>query len=251
MKKLFQQFTMVAAATALMTVGMTVARTQTASAASITNGGFETGDFAGWTVNDLNVTFQPMDVLSGGTATNLNNFIGGNLVMPSDGEFAAVNGFDGNSGNISLSQNIGTINSGDVLSFDYRAAWDMITFSNPTARERSFKVQLAAADGGNPLEIFDILTAENNTSTVGGSQNNDTGMLSESIDLSAFAGLDASLSFLWSIPDNFTGPANFQLDNVQIQPGSTASVPEPTTILGLFAVGGAGVVSRRKKQAAK
>ncbi|MCJ8282867.1 MAG: PEP-CTERM sorting domain-containing protein [Rivularia sp. ALOHA_DT_140] len=29
------------------------------------------------------------------------------------------------------------------------------------------------------------------------------------------------------------------------------SVPEPTTILGLFAVGGAAVVSRRKKQAAK
>lgn len=29
------------------------------------------------------------------------------------------------------------------------------------------------------------------------------------------------------------------------------SVREPTTILGLFAVGGAGVVSRRKKQAAK
>ncbi|MEO1430210.1 MAG: PEP-CTERM sorting domain-containing protein [Cyanobacteria bacterium J06633_8] len=53
--------------------------------------------------------------------------------------------------------------------------------------------------------------------------------------------------------------ANISRTNGQVQTWSfdvatanaAQSVPEPTTILGLFAVGGLGVVSRRKKQAAR
>ncbi|WP_414621109.1 PEP-CTERM sorting domain-containing protein [Calothrix sp. CCY 0018] len=67
-------------------------------------------------------------------------------------------------------------------------------------------------------------------------------------DLTAFAGSTVRLAF--RNVDN-QGFFHAGVDNVQIQSASTASVPEPTTILGLFAVGGAGVVSRRKKQAAK
>ena len=54
--------------------------------------------------------------------------------------------------------------------------------------------------------------------------NSDTGPLSGSLDLSPFAGTDARVNFTWFIPDAFSGPANFQLDNVAI-------VPEPTSLL--------------------
>ena len=130
---------------------------------------------------------------------------------PTDGNFAAVNGFDGNGPiTISLSQNI-FVTDDAIINFDYRAGWDLSTFStDPEAR--LFDVNINIAGGGANLANFNILTAASETIV------RDTGDLFGSVDLSAFTGQLVELSFDWYVPQNFTGPAFFQLDNVRAAP---------------------------------
>jgi len=151
-------------------------------AASVTNGSFETGDFSGWIPTDIAVPFDSQVVLLAGATTGFGPF-GPNVAIPSDGSFAQSNGFDGGGPDtISLAQDIGVIGSGELLTFDYRAGWDLITFSSPGDLNRFFTVFIEPAGGGVPLGSFLILTAPIGTDTFGG-PNSDTGPLSEVIDL--------------------------------------------------------------------
>ena len=192
-------------------------------AAGVANGSFETGDFAGWIATDKGAPFEPLAVLPAGTVTFLDGFLSPNVVIPSDGIFAANHGFDGGTGGatISLAKDIGVISGGDVLTFDYRAGWDLISFCGGCG-PRTFDVSVEPAGGGGALTTINVLTALPGTDTSGG-PNSDTGPLSGMLDLSPFAGTDARVNFTWFIPDAFSGPANFQLDNVAI-------VPEPTSL---------------------
>jgi hypothetical protein len=176
-------------------------------AGPIVNGSFETGDFSGWTVQDLSGPFYPASVVAAGTSPGFGLFAS----APTDGGFAAVNGFDGNGpGTISLMQTITVDTASDVLRFDYRAGWDMVTFGGSTM-DRVFAVQIEST-GGAVLATQTILTATAAT------QNLDTGNLSGSVSLAPFAGSTIQIRFLWTIPQNLTGPAFFQLDNVRISP---------------------------------
>ena len=201
--------------------------------AGITNGSFETGDFAGWIPLDKGAPFEPLAVLPAGTVTLFDGFLGPNVVIPSDGMFAANHGFDGGTGGatISLAQDVGVISSGDILTFDYRAGWDLITFCAGCG-PRTFDVSVEPAGGGPALTTVNVLTALPGTDTFGG-PNSDTGPLSGMLDLSPFAGTDARVNFTWFIPDAFSGPANFQLDNVAIVPEPASAV---TALLGLLGV---------------
>lgn len=251
MKKLFQQFTMVAAATTLMTVGMTVARTQAANAASLTNGGFETGDHTGWTVVVQEDSGGDRFV-TGGTSTPLT---GSPIPNPSEGEFFSVTDQFG-PGSYVLFQDIALeSDSNHTLSFDWFAqdyfnagvsdAGNMNKDAFPNHHFRVDIVDTSFTDWFKPNSSAGVLanlispTAE--ASPVNGFNN-------ATFDLTAFAGSTVRLAF--RNVDN-KGFFHAGVDNVQIQSASTASVPEPTTILGLFAVGGFSVVSRRKKQALK
>lgn len=95
----------------------------------------------------------------------------------------------------------------EVLRFDYRAGWDLIEFSFPDSLDCFFEVFIEPAGGGIPLGGSLILTAPGGTDTSGG-PNSDTGPLSGTIDLSPFAGTDARVNFVWSVPGDFTGPGN-------------------------------------------
>lgn len=202
-----------------------------ANATLINNGSFETGDFTGWTTQDLSIPFFPQQVVGSGVSPGFGFFSS----SPTDGQFAAVNGFDGNGpGTISLSQDI-TVTSQSTILFDYRAAWNMLNFGGSTIN-RIFDVNIETAGGGANLANFSILTATAGTAVL------DTTDLLGSIDLSSFIGQTVSLNFDWYVPQNFTGPAFFQLDNIR-----STSVPEPS-ILALFGLGLAGIgLSRRKK----
>ena len=209
-----------------------------ASAATIVNGGFETGDFTGWVTTDSPDPFDAIGVAAGGTITEFDGFLGPNVVIPSEGGFAASHGFDGLPGVISISQDVGIVGAADVLTFDYRAGWDLITFITPGASDRSFDVVIEAAGGGGAVfGTFNQLIAAAGTDTSGG-PNTDTGPLSGSVDLSVFAGTNIRVTFAWTVPDQFTGPANAQLDNVAIIPSPGAA--------GLAAVAGLAVIRRRR-----
>ncbi len=224
-------------------VALIIATAGQVPAAIITNGSFETGDFTDWISTDIGAPFDVQAVLAAGTPTAFAGFLGPNVVIPTHGNFAASNGFDGGGpGVISLAQDIGVIAPGDLLTFDYRAGYDLNSFG--AVLDRFFRVLIEPMGGGGALLDSLVLTAPAFSDTAGG-PNSDTGPLSTAIDLSSLAGTDARVNFVWTVPEDFTGPANAQLDNVRI----TSAVPEPSS-LALFALGtfGMGIVAARRRR---
>lgn len=220
------------------TVSAALCLAQTTSAAVITNGSFETGTFSGWTASDLATPFSPLSVQTAGSA---NTFGWPWSSSPTDGRFTAFSGFDGaGPGTISLAQDIGVVTAAtSSLSFDYRAAWDLSTYCVGCS-SRLFDVVVLPGGGGAPLGSFNIITAGPGTIV------SDTGALTGTLDLSAFIGTSIRLSFDLTIPNDFSGPAQWEMDNVTLS-SNGAEVPEPASIaifgLGLLGLGW----SRRKK----
>jgi hypothetical protein len=172
----------------------------------LTNGSFETGDFTGWTTQDLSSPFWPLTVDGAGVNPGFGFFSS----SPTDGSWAALLGFDGDGpGTIEIGQDA-TIPAvaQATLHFDYRGGWDLFTFG--AILDRTFSVQIEPPGGGPPLFTQLILTAQAGTNV------SDTGPLNGTVDLSPWVGQQIHINFVWWVPENFSGPAFFQLDNVYI-----------------------------------
>jgi hypothetical protein len=193
----------------------------------VANCGFETGDFSGWITQDLTVPFYPLSVGGAGLSPGLGLFTS----APTEGIVAALHGFDGNGpGTIEIAQDVVIPSYGQPeLLFDYRAGWDMLSFGGST-QDRTFEV-VVETGGGAPLQTDGILTA------VAGTVNLDTGNLEGTVDLSAFKGMVIRIKFVWTVPENLTGPAFFQLDNVLIAPPAWSGSQTPCCNDGLGAPG--------------
>jgi hypothetical protein len=174
----------------------------------VVNCGFETGDFSGWVVSDASAPLFPLQVVGAGTSS-----FGGLFVSaPTQGSFAAVTGFDaGQPAVIRLGQDIVLGADARTLIFSYRAGWDLASFCFSCSLDRHFQVAVEPAGGGVPLQTTVLLTAIVRTRLP------DTGPLQGTVDLSAFAGTSIRVVFEWTIPQSSTGPAFFQLDNVQVR----------------------------------
>jgi MYXO-CTERM domain-containing protein len=197
--------------------------------AQIINGSFETGDFTGWTTQDLADPLNALTVRTNGYNEGYGLF----STQATNGSYVATTGFDGaGPGTISISQNIGLLtSSADLLTFDYRAGWDMLDYAGSTLN-RTFDLVLSPSGGGSPLATFNVLTA------YAGTKNPDTGAFTSQLNLSAFIGDNVNISFQWYVPQDFTGPAFAQLDNVQL---SAASAPEPS--IWALLLGGLGLLA--------
>jgi len=171
-----------------------------------TNCGFESGDFTGWVTSDLNAPFVPLQIVAGGLDPGFGFFI----TAPSEGTNAAYSGFDGDGpGRIEIAQDILVPSTADDLTFDYRGAWELTTFG--ATIDRNFDVEIQPSGGGAALQTTTILTAPAGNTTL------DTGSLSGSIDMSAYANQSVRVAFVLNVPENGTGPAALQLDNIAIQ----------------------------------
>lgn len=190
-----------------------------ASAADLlTNGSFETGDFTGWTATSPNdgcgiePSFgDPWTVLASPASGWC--YSGFDPEWPTsissvDGSFFADVTWDGDgSADQELSQTV-TIPTAttDTLAWSDNTSWDL-TFGATVARVES--VDVLSGDGSTLLQSFTIQSLA--PDTIGA-----TGWVSRSLDLSAYAGQTVEIRFHLTVPENFTGPANFALDAVTL-----------------------------------
>ncbi|MCK5038157.1 MAG: hypothetical protein KAS16_03565 [Thermoplasmata archaeon] len=171
------------------------------------NPSFETGDSTNWIATDVAGPYVPMFV--GGAGNQCPDIATAFLTAPTDGIFSLQHGFDGaGPGNILLGQDYTVPYGAPTLTFDYRAAWDLVLV--PATIDRTFSVHIEPAGGGAPLQTDLILTAVANT------QVDDTGILQGIVDLSPFMGSTIYIDFDWWVPETNSGPAYFELDNIQI-----------------------------------
>jgi hypothetical protein len=213
----------------------------------VVNGSFETGDFTGWSIKELQPASNPSlpltvdvagvqypaDVFSAGFSVSLDYFGS----EPTDGQFAALNDFNGDdpatTGFINrreLYQDMTLPPGTTTLQFDYRAAWELFRFGS--TMDRTFGVEIEPAGGGATLLSQTILTAYN------GGYEEDTDNPSGGgppyppggVDLSPFAGQDIRLKFVWNIPEPGTGFGFFQLDNIRVNATPGASPPSVTIV---------------------
>jgi hypothetical protein len=170
----------------------------------LTNGSFEAGNAGGWILSDIAFPLTPLAVRGAG----FNSGFGFFSTAPTDGNYCLAGGFDGDGpGRIRAAVDVVLPPSPVTLTFNYRFAWDMQNYSGSTL-PRTFGVTIEPFGGGTGLLTNIFLTA------LPGTANYDTGNQTGPVNLSPFSGHAIRISFDATIPESFTGPGFFQLDNV-------------------------------------
>lgn len=204
------------------------------------NCGFESGDFSDWVVTDLPDPFFDVIVDTAGVTPGFGFFNS----APTQGSFAALSGFDGDGpGVIEFAQDVSLPPGADTLTFDYRAAYQLTFGAN---LDREFRVEVQPSGGGAALASEVILVA------VAGDTVTDTGALNGAVDVSAFANQAVRVAFVLDVPEGFTGPAFFQLDNVALEIAAEPQVIPTLSRVGLVATAAVllllGALSLRRRK---
>lgn len=172
----------------------------------ITNGNFETGTLAGWSATTTLAT--PL------CAWQINNCLG-DPPASDGGTSYASNGFDGSGpGTYTLSQVV------DMPAGTATLSWEDDFFTDYSGLPRTMTVEVLNASGSSVLGAVYSDTPPNN---------GDTGWVSHSVDLSAYTGQAVEIAFIETIPQDFTGPAGFGIDNIELLATPT---PAPAAAVG-------------------
>jgi len=226
---------------------LSLAHLAPAHATLLTNGGFENGNSAGWTVTGSGngSCNQNFVVSNSGSATQCAGYapVPATFVDPHSGGYAAYASFDG-AGPVhhtiteTFTVPVGT-SSATVEWFDafgFGAGW-----TYPLARVYSVNL----LDSSNAL--VGTLQSTSFVNQAGGIFQDWTGHSADiSALLSGLSGQNAKIQFDLFIPQTFTGPAVFALDDVSVTAGG--AVPEPGTA-ALLALGALGLGLGRRRAA--
>ncbi len=187
---------------------------------NLQNPGFESGDFTGWNpVSNIppGGELTPWNVSSGGTG-----WFGS--AYPFQGSFYAQNGFDGGAGlSYELFQDVFVPPAASaVLTWRDRIQWDSLGIGS--SQPRLYRVTIQPAGGGAPLATiysFDIV--------MNGAPYSDTGYVTHNVDLAALGLTGQALRVHWFqyIPEEYTGPAQFEIDAVELD-CEAAGTPPPS-----------------------
>lgn len=179
---------------------------------NLNNASFEAGDFTDWTTQDLEVAFVALSVRETGTVDPTGGLVGFDLAA-TDGLFAASHGFDGTGATtgspITIAQEFVVVDP--AITFDHRTAWDLMFMGIPANLDRTFDVVLF--DRFQGIEIL-----RTNVQTFAAGTSGDTGLVSSVVDVSTAIGQQLELRLEWSVPEDFTGPALVEIDNLCNRP---------------------------------
>jgi hypothetical protein len=165
----------------------------------ITNGDFETGTFAGWSATTT--LASPLCAWQFSTCGWFD------FVTPAadGGSFFADNGFDGSGpGTYTLEQTV-TIPSGASATL----SWEDYVEASYYGVDRTIDVVVKDASGTSTLATPYTYTAPPSSFV-------DTGWVQHSVDLSTFVGQTVQIAFVETVPEYFTGPAEYDIDNVSL-----------------------------------
>lgn len=184
---------------------------------NLLNPGFESGNFAGW--NPVtNIPSGGSELVPWGVNTGGGWFGNG---FPFQGSYFASNGFDGSDGlSYELFQDVFVPPAPSaVLTWRDRIQWDM--FGNAGRR---YKVVIQPAGGGPVLETIYSLD-------IGPTGSGDTGYVTHSVDLAALGLTGQAIRIHWFqfIPEFYTGPAQFDLDAVELDCEAPGTPLRPVT----------------------
>lgn len=205
-------------------VSAVILSSSAASAAIITNGGFETGNFSGWTVNTGGDPSFPQVVVQYGQSSGYPTGVFGEPVPapPGGGQYGAY--FVSDVYYQTISQSI-------VLAAGERYTVSYDIYSPQNGQSNPFDALLQSQTDGNLSPIFTAKTLGN-------------GWVNYSADFFANAGpYTFALGFLpLGVP-----AADFVIDNV----GVTVAVPEPATwAMMIFGFMGIGFLAYRRRSSA-
>lgn len=236
-----------AVALAATVIGFGVAA-QAQATQLIVNGGFETGTTAGWTATTTETSPFQASLNDGQNSQVINNssnqpawFIRnkaanyfGTPATPITG-YSAFNGFDGSGGFLTMSQGFAFGGSAVSAQLDFSFA-AQATYSGQV---RTFDALIMDATGTAVLfDAYHFDLPQNDTSwAVHNISTNVTGALN------TLGAGNYVLAFREFIPQNYSGPAQFALDNVSFD----IKLPEPAS-LGLLGLGLLGLAAARRRK---
>jgi len=177
------------------------------SSCEIVNGSFETGDFTGWNVELDSEPFLDWLVVGSGFGVGF----GMETASPRDGNYVAINGFDGAGPmTFSMYQDIKICRCAQ-LSWSHRIQWDY-TLGSIATKPRKLFVQIRNPETNQVLEtLYQFSTKKQSVNPTG-----DTGWMSFNFDLSKYVNKTIRIFFLEKIPQDYSGPAQIEFDNISV-----------------------------------
>ena len=129
--------------------------------------------------------------------------------QPTEGLYSFQNGFDaGSASNLTLSKTM--LWTARTMTFTYKYAWDLQSFCGSTCLPRIFSVNFYDSISGMLVYSQQILNSSGLPQIY-----NSTSPWIGSVDASSVVGMTVRAEFLWIVPEASTGPAFFELDNIQ------------------------------------
>jgi hypothetical protein len=186
-----------------------------ASAAElITNGGFETGNFTGWTTaNGVN----PWRNWAANGAGAGGGFIPPMATTPQEGSFDAWNGIAQNIGGaFTMTQDI-TLPANQIarLTWKDRYQMNLSEFCGPGSQSPSITCGTATYSV-QVLNTSNVVLQTLYSVTTAGSSNTNTGWVTHISGLTAFAGQTIRLRFIDSVTSSWAGPGQVEIDAVSL-----------------------------------
>lgn len=174
----------------------------------ILNGSFETGGFAPWVATVVGGPLVPWGIGRKGTIVGYFSTV----AQPPHGSYLAYNGFDGSGPmEFRLEQSVVLPRAKLTLSWKDRLIWQWVSY-RPPSQPRLARVELLDPVTRQVLTVLDEFQTPLRPFNV----TIDTGWRPHSVDLTGYGGRAVILAFRQVVPEYYTGPGHFELDEISL-----------------------------------